>query len=163
MLSLSLQILERHNYNEKLVQKAAMFLTGSRSLIFGGPVIVRWIRDPWTEKSLFAAKWELMKPTRKPSIRLVSETGIFLWILSLLLSFGPLLSLLCLAWARHGLCDGLCHGHHLFLGMVDWCASRLVRLIYGHIILTASRPGSLLICRSHVDLPLSYTYHCLQV
>ena len=33
---------------------------------------------------------------------------------------------------------------------VDWCVSRLVRLICYRIILTASNPGRLLICRSLV-------------
>ena len=33
-------------------------------------------------------------------------------------------------------------------GLVDWCASRLVRLICCRFILTASSPWSLLICRS---------------
>ena len=36
----------------------------------------------------------------------------------------------------------------LFVGVMDWCASRLVRLICSWIILTASSPGSLFIYRS---------------
>ena len=38
----------------------------------------------------------------------------------------------------------------LLVGVVDWCVSRFVRLICCLIILTASRPGSLLIFYSHV-------------
>ena len=52
----------------------------------------------------------------------------------------PHLSLLCSARVRHCL--------RLFVTVVDWCVSRLVRLICCRIILTASSTGRLLICRS---------------
>ena len=39
--------------------------------------------DPWslglTGNSLFTVKWELMKPTQRPSVSLVTETGLFWW------------------------------------------------------------------------------------
>ena len=43
-------------------------------LIFGGPVIALWL----TGKSLSAVKGEPMKPTRRLSVSLVTETGMFL-------------------------------------------------------------------------------------
>ena len=57
-----------------------------------------------------------------------------------LTSGGPLFSLRCSVWVRHCL--------RLLVGVVDWCASRLARLICGRVILTESSPGSLLICNS---------------
>ena len=42
----------------------------------------------------------------------------------------------------------VCHCHRLLVGVVDWCASRLVRLICSQIILKASSPGHLSICLS---------------
>ena len=57
-------------------------------------------------------------------------------------SGGPLLSLRCSARVRRCL--------RLFVRVVDWCVSRLVRLICCWIILTASIPGRLLACRSLV-------------
>ena len=57
-----------------------------------------------------------------------------------IISGGPLLRLPCLSRVRHCL--------RLLTGVVDCCASRLVRLICCQIILTASSPGSLLIRRS---------------
>ena len=42
-----------------------------------------------TRKSLFPVKWELMKPTRRPSVSLVTEAGLLLWISSPLISGGP--------------------------------------------------------------------------
>ena len=59
---------------------------------------------------------------------------------SLLISGGPVLSLPCLARDRHCFL--------MLVRVVDWCVSRLVRLICCRIILTASSPGSLLICHS---------------
>ena len=47
-----------------------------------------------TEKSFW-------KPARRPSLSLVSETGMFLRMPSPLTSDGPLLSLLCSPRARH--------------------------------------------------------------
>ena len=61
---------------------------------------------------------------------------------SLLISGGPLLSLLCLAWLRH------CH--RLVVEVVDWCASRLVKPIRSVIILIAEQS------RESVDLPLTW-------
>ena len=52
-----------------------VLLASNRRLIFGGPVIALAL----TMKSLSAANWELMKPTRRPCVSLVSETGMFLW------------------------------------------------------------------------------------
>ena len=52
----------------------------------------------------------------------------------------PLLSLRCSARVRHCL--------RSLVRVVDWCFSRLVRLIGCRIILTASSPRRLLICRS---------------
>ena len=59
-----------------------------------------------------------------------------------LISGGPLLSLWWSARVRHCLC--------LLIRVVDRCVSLLVRLICRRIILTASSPGSLLICHSLV-------------
>ena len=53
---------------------AGVLLTSNRGLIFFGPLIVL------DEKSLSAVKWDLMKPTRRPSVSLVSETRMFLWM-----------------------------------------------------------------------------------
>ena len=115
---------------------AGMLLASSRRLIYGGPVIALGL----TGKSLSAVKWELMKLTRRPRVSLVTETGLFLWMPSALISCGRLLRLLCSAWVRH------CH--LLWVGVVDWCASRLAKLICSRVILTASSSGGLLICRS---------------
>ena len=81
---------------------AGVLLASNRRLIFGGPVIALGL----TGKSLFAVKWELMKPTRRPSVSLVTETGIFLWMCSPLISGGPFLSLRCSARVRHCLSEG---------------------------------------------------------
>ena len=50
------------------------FWASDRKLIFGGPLIALGL----TGKSLFAVKSELMKPTRRPSVSLVTETWLFL-------------------------------------------------------------------------------------
>ena len=115
---------------------AGMLLTSSRRLIFGGPVIALGL----TGKSLFDVKWELMKLTRRPSVSLVTETGLFLRMSSPLISGCPLLSLWCSAQ--------VCHCLRLLMRVVDWCMSLLVRLICYGIILTGSNPGRLSICRS---------------
>ena len=55
---------------------------------------LRWTRDH------SRVNWEefvLMKPSRRPSVSLVPETGMFLLMHSLLIIGGPLLSLLCSA------------------------------------------------------------------
>ena len=75
----------------------------------------------------------------RSSISLVPETGMFFWMTSLLISGGPLLSLLSSAWVRH------CH--RLLVEVVDWCESRLAKLICSRIILMASSPESLFIYR----------------
>ena len=59
-----------------------------------------------------------------------------------LISGGPLLSLWCSARVHHWI--------HSLVRVVDWCVSRLVRLICCRIILTASRPLRLLIYHSLV-------------
>ena len=61
-----------------LMINAGMLLASSRRLIFGGPVISLGL----TGKSLFAVKWELMKPTLRPSVSIVTEIGLFLWMSS---------------------------------------------------------------------------------
>ena len=115
---------------------ADVLSTSSRRLMFGGPVIALRLIG----KSLFAVKSELMKHTRRPSISLVSETLMFSWTSSPLISGGPLLSPLCSARVRHYLPWSVRVG--------DWRVSRLARLICCQIILTGSSPGSLLICSS---------------
>ena len=57
-----------------LMINEGMLLASSRRLIFGGPVIALGS----TEKSLSAVKWELMKPTRRLSVSLVTERGMFI-------------------------------------------------------------------------------------
>ena len=57
-----------------------------------------------------------------------------------LISCDLLLRLFCLARVRHCL--------HLLVGVVDWCPSRLVRLIFCRIIFTESSPWRLLFCLS---------------
>ena len=54
----------------------ACFWAQAGGLIFGGPVIVLGLIG----KSLSAVKWELMNPTRRPSVSLVTETGLFYWM-----------------------------------------------------------------------------------
>ena len=110
-----------------------ILFASSRRLIFGGPVITLGL----TGKSLSAIKWELMKITQRTSVSLVIETGMFLWTFSPLISGGPLLSLRCSARIHHCL--------RSLVKVVDWCVSRLVRLICCRTILTASSPGRLLI------------------
>ena len=85
-------------------------------------------------------KWELMKPARRPGVRLRSETGMFLCMPSPLISGGPLLSLLCSA--------EFVISFVLLVGGVDSCASCLVRLICCQLTLIARSPCSLLIWRS---------------
>ena len=62
------------NDKPSLMINAVMLLVYSRRLIFGGLVIDLGL----TGKCLSAVKWELMKPTQRPSVSLVSETGMFL-------------------------------------------------------------------------------------
>ena len=97
-------------------------------------------------ESLFAVKWERMKPTWRPRVSLVTETGLFLWMSSPLISGGRLLSLRCSALVRYCL--------RLLMRVMDWCVSLLVMLICCRIILTASSQGRLLICRSPAILQL---------
>ena len=76
-----------------------------------------------------------MKPTRRPIVSLVSETGMFVGMSSLFISGGPLSRLRCAARVRHCL--------RLLVRVVDSCVIQLVRLICSRIILTASSPGVL--------------------
>ena len=72
-----------------LIINAGVLLASGRRLIFGGPVrrlIALW----YTGKSLSSSKCELLKLTRSPSVSLVSETRMFLCMLSLLIRGGPL-------------------------------------------------------------------------
>ena len=108
-----------------------MFIAGVLSasdtrLIFSGPLIVLGL----TGKNLSAVTRELINPTRRPSVSLVSETVTFLWMMSPLISGGLLYSARVHHWLR------------LLVGVVDWCESWLVRLICCQIILKASSPGS---------------------
>ena len=61
---------------------AGMLLASSRRLILGGPMIALGL----TGKSLSAVKRELIKPTRRSSVSLVSETGTLLGMPSLIIS-----------------------------------------------------------------------------
>ena len=105
----------------------------------GSSSVDPWLHSGLTGKSLSAVKWELVKPTRRPSVFLVPETG-FVWTPHVLVSNKPLLSLRCSAAAGHFL--------RLSVRVVDWCVSLLVRLFCCQFILTASSPGRQLICRS---------------
>ena len=58
-----------------LMINAGMLLASSRRLIFGRPVITLWL----TGKSLSAVKWELIVPTQRSIVSLVTETGINWW------------------------------------------------------------------------------------
>ena len=57
-----------------LMINTGMILVSSRRLIFGEPVITLEL----TGKSLFIVKCKLTKPTHRPSVSLVTETGRFL-------------------------------------------------------------------------------------
>ena len=67
-----------------LIINAGMLLASSRRLIFGGPVIAFAL----TGKSLYAVRWELVQTTRRPSVSLVSETAMFVWLPSPVISRG---------------------------------------------------------------------------
>ena len=105
-------------------------------------------------KSLFAVKWELMKPTRRPSVSLVTETGLRFMNVQSPHKWWSTLSLRCSSPVHHRL--------RMLVRVMDRCMSLLVRLICCRINLTASSPGRLLICRSLAIRLLSY-HHCLQV
>ena len=122
--------------NPSLIINSFILLTSSSRLIIGELIIAVGL----TGKSLFVVKRLLMKPIRRPTISLLSETGVFLLIHSPIISGGPLLKQLCLARVRK--CS------RLLLGVVDWCASQWGRLICSKIILTVRSLGSLLICCS---------------
>ena len=110
---------------------AGMLLASSRRKIFDGPEIrsrVNWKEFVYCQVSR-QTHLTSMDPTRRPSVSL-SETGIFLWMPSLLISGSLLLSLLCSAWFGLSIL--------LLVEMVDWCASRLVKMICSQIILMAS-------------------------
>ena len=101
---------------------------------------IRWIRDR------YRFNWEEFVCVRCPvrANEIYSEAKCqkhecSYECLSLFISGGPLLSLLCSAWVRH------CH--RILVWLVDWCECRSVRLICCQIILTASSTGSLSICR----------------
>ena len=99
-------------------------LAPSRRLTFSGPVIALGL----TGKSLSAVKLELMKPTRRPSISLVPETGMFLSMNAQSQKWSTLKS------AVLRLSSSL-------PSLVGGCASRLARLICSQIILTATVQG----------------------
>ena len=128
-----------------LTTNAGVFVASSRRFIFGGPVIALGSIG----KSLFAVKWELMKPSRKPNVSFVAETRMILWMSRALISGGPLLSL------RYS--DRVCHCLHLLVRVVYWYATRLLRLICWWIILQHAVQG---VCWSAAHLPsVSYFYH----
>ena len=79
---LDLMLLVHNKDNLHLMINAGILLASSRRLIFAGPVIILWL----TGKSLSTVKWELMKPTWRSSIILVTETGMFLWMPSLFIN-----------------------------------------------------------------------------
>ena len=74
-----------------------------------------------------------MKPSRRPSVSLETETGMFLRMSSPLISGGLFFSLRCSAPVRHCLL--------LLVRVVDWFVSRLVGLICCRIILTQAVQG----------------------
>ena len=106
-----------------LMINAGMLLASFVRLIFGENMIALWL----TGKSSSTLMPELMKPAPRIIVRLVTETGMFLWTFSLLISAGPLLSLQCSA--------RVCHCLFSLVRVMDWCMSRLVRLIWCRIIL----------------------------
>ena len=119
--------------------------------IFGGPMITLGL----TGKSLSAVKWELMKPTQRPSVSLMTETGMFLWMPSSLISGGPLLSLRCSARVCHCLCLLVRVVDCVWVGWYDWSA---VELFWQQTVQGGRRSASFY-------LPSIYlSYHlCLQV
>ena len=70
--------------NSGFMINAGMQLASSCRLIFGGPVIALGL----TGKSMSAVKWEIMRPTRRPSVSLFSEPWMFLRMHILLISAG---------------------------------------------------------------------------
>ena len=116
-----------------LMINAGLFFASSWRFIFCEPVISIGL----TGKSLSTVKWGLMKPARRLSVSLVSETET---MPSPSISGGPLSRLLCSA--------RVCHCLRLLVGVVDWCGCRLVRLFCCRIILSTSSLGRLLIRRS---------------
>ena len=120
----------------ELVINAGMLLATRNRLIFGAPFIALWL----TGKNLSAVKCKLIKPTRSPTVSLITETWMFLWMTTPLISGDSLLSQRRLVWICYCLC--------LLVGVVDRCETRLIRLFCCRIILTACSPESLLICHS---------------
>ena len=104
---------------------------------------LRWtrVRSRVSCEEFVRCQVEQMKPTRRQSVSLVTDTGLFLRMSSPLISGGPLLSPRCSALVRHCL---------LLVKVVDWCVGLSVRLTCCRIILTASSP-----CRDAVGLPLT--------
>ena len=122
-----------------LMINAGMFLASSRRLMFGEPVIALEL----TGKSLFdgqvRANETYSEAKRQFSARnrdvLMNVQSPHKWWTTLKSAvFSSSSSLLEFVISR----------------VVDWCMSQLVRLICCRIILTASSPGRLLICRSLV-------------
>ena len=128
---------------------SATYLLGR--FIFGGPAIAYWL----TGKSLSAVKWEPMKPARNPRVSLATETGIFLWMTSPLISAGPLFSLPCSARVHHCL--------RFLVRVVDWCESVGKADLLSDHFNSYSSPWRQLICRSPA-FRRAWSYHlCLQV
>ena len=122
-----------------LVSNADMLLASSRRLIFGGPVIVLGL----TGKSFSAVQWELIKPVRRPSISLVAETRMFLWMPIPLISGG---------WT-----SSLPRRLESIMRVVDWCESiGMVDLLSDHFDGKKYREGVDLIS----DDTLWYWFKC---
>ena len=98
-----------------------MFSASNRRIPFGGPVIALGL----TGKSLSSVKWELMKPSWRPSVSLVSETGILRWMPNLLC--GPLLIKSAMFGLRSSLPSLVCEGDGLVCE-VHLCTSSLQNL-----------------------------------
>ena len=84
-----------------LMINAGTLLASDRRLIFGGPVITLGLT--WT--CLSSVKRELIKPTRRPSVSLMIETGMFLRMFIPIISGGPLFSCGVRHQFRHCLCS----------------------------------------------------------
>ena len=123
-----------------LMINAGVLFASSRRLFFGWPVIA----TGWIWKCVVFCQLRANENYLEAKCRFsdrnspVSVTVQFLS--SPLLNVRRFLSLRCSTRVRHYL--------RLLVGVVDWCASLSIRVICCRIILTASRPWGLLICRS---------------
>ena len=58
----------------------------------GSFTVDAWSHSILTWKSLPAVKWKLIKPTHRPSVSLVTESVIFLWMSNHFISGGPFIT-----------------------------------------------------------------------